>query len=649
MIQIRRIVIFAIAIATAILSSYGFSYQQNQGISKALADQSYLTIGPSKAVLGSTFGTAKYPVDLFGSLSGGYGPRLFSGPTEPQLVIPEPTLATIYVSGTSPKSLPAGNDTTGDGSYATPYATVWKALNSVATYGGVKILVDGTTSENSSGRMIVPKAYTNWVLVDSYSGRPEDFVMTAATNTNPVFQIRSAAAGFLQIRNCTFRTTADGQLCVQSIPTAQLTGGGPVRFFDCILEVRRTSGSVGRAIDIQKDFWNQTSWEFINCAFKATGSGANYPVIILATPDTVNNSTYQIYTNIGLYRCRTTDANWSDYSYRMAGINGYTVLDSLITTAGNHAFVAGTDTSGGSGGSVPARCTNVFVARNYFYAGGSDGHGALIGEAVNGAIFDHNVVGGAVQGVVVKGATNAWVRRNWVTVTGTGALNGLYNKASAGVRFLDNFVYTQRSSGGTTAFREDWDNVSSQKAGTTTLVGNWLIADGNSSVTVLQWASSSGSTGGGISDRNVFETRNGAVLGSIRGTAVTTMVGARSAWASAALSGDRTTSDAFTVLNDTTYNDVSFTGTSGANYYCRFVAQNGMNAGALVLSPNDPTQHMRWCWRLYPSAASATNFVRPVPLNLPVGNYSVVIQQQVGLIPVASDPVVSVQALAYGR
>lgn len=647
--QIRRVVLFAIALTMTILGSYGFNYQQNQGMSKALGDQSYMTIGASKTALGSTFGTAKYPVDLFAAVPGGYGPGWFGAPAEPQLVIPEPTLATIYVSGTSPKSLPAGNDTTGDGTYATPYATVWKALNSVATYGGVRILVDGTTAENSSGRMIVPKAFTNWVLVDSYSGRPEDFVMTAATNTNPVFQVRSAAAGFLQIRNCTFRTTADGQLCVQSIPTAQLTGGGPVRFFDCILEVRRTSGSVGRAIDIQSDYWNQTSWEFINCAFKATGSGSNYPNIITATPTTTNNSSLQTYTNIGLYRCRTTDANWGDFSYRMAGINGLNIIDCRISTAGNHACTVGTDTSGGSGGSVPLKCTNVYIGRNYFFAGGSDGHGAIIGEAADGVIFDRNVVGGNVQGIVVKGATNAWIRRNWVTVTGTAALNGIYNKASTGVRFIDNFVYTQRSSGGTTAFREAYDNVSSQLAGNTTLIGNWLIADGNSNVTVLQWGDSSNSTGTGISDRNVFETRNGAVLGTVRSTAVTTLAGLKAAWASGGITGDKTTNDAFTVFNDTTYNDVSFTGTSGANYYCRFVAQNGANFGGLVLSAYDANQHARWLWKMYPSAASATTFVRPVPPNLPVGNYTVVIQQQVGTLPAASDPIVAQQALAYAH
>ena len=618
-------------------------YQVQQGMSKGQADTLYAPIGASKAALGATFGTAKYPVDLFASAPGGYGPGWSGAPPEPQLVVPEPTLATIYVSGTSPKSLPTGNDTTGDGSYATPYASVWKALNSTATYGGVKILVDGTTTENSSGRMIVPKAFTNWVLVDSYTGRPEDFVMTAQTTSSPVFQIRSAAAGFLQIRNCTFRTSADGQQCVSSLPTAAIGGGGPVRFFDCIFEVRRATSGTGRAIDIQSDFWNCTALQFIGCSFKATGGGANLPVVILATP-TTNTVNTQPYSNIGMWRCRTTDANWSDWSYRMSGINGYTVVDSSFSTAGNHAITVGTDESGVTYG----KCTNVYIGRNYLNAAGSDGHGAILGSNSTGVIFEYNTVVGTVQGIVVKGANNAWIRRNWVSVTGSIALNGIYNKASSDVRFLDNFVYVQRASGVATSFREGWDSASTVRAGNTTLVGNWLIADGSSNVSVLQWGPTSDSSGGGVSYRNVYEGRNGAVLGTVRNSAVTTIAAAKAAWA-AGLTGDLSTNETGSVLNDTTYNDTSFTGTSGTSYYCRYVSQNGQNFGGLITSTYDPAQHSRWTWKLFPSAASATTFVRPVPVNLPAGNYSVVVHQQLGLVPAPSDPIVSQQALAYSH
>ena len=620
-------------------------YPFNKGMTFGQAAKVFLSIGAAAAALGSTFAATKPVVELFAyTNTGGYGPSWFGGPAEPVLVMPSGASSTLYVNGTGGSMAVAGNDTTGDGTLAAPYATVWKALNVTPTYGGALILVSGTTVENSSGRMIVPKAYTDWVLVDSYTGRREDFVMTANTTSNPIFQIRSAAAGFLQIRNCTFRTSADGQQCISSLPTAAIAGGGPVRFFDCVLEVRKSTTGTSRAIDIQSDFWNCTSLQLINCSFKALGGGANLPVVVLCTP-TTNTPSTQVYSNIGMWRCRTTDANWSDWSYRMSGINGYTIADCTFYTAGNHAVMVGTDESGVNYG----KCTNVYIGRNYLNAAGSDGHGALIGSNSQSVVMECNAVVATVQGIVAKGATSATIRRNWVAVTGAVALNGIYAKASTRTKFLQNFVYVQRSSGAAAAFREGWDNASSVLAGTTRLVGNWLIADGNSNVSVLQWGDNTNSTGGAISDWNNYETRNGAVLGSVRPTVVTTLVGARAAWASVGFGSDLVSNDVNSTLNDTTYNDISFTGTSGVNYYCQFISQSGLQFGGLVNSGYNPTEHFRWCWKLYPSAASATNFVRPVPPNLPAGSYTVVVRQQLGLVPSASDPIFSQQALSYAH
>lgn len=56
-----------------------------------------------------------------------------------------------YVSGTDHQLLPAGNDTTGDGSMNKPFARVGKAVSSIqGNPASFLILIDGTTSENSA-------------------------------------------------------------------------------------------------------------------------------------------------------------------------------------------------------------------------------------------------------------------------------------------------------------------------------------------------------------------------------------------------------------------------------------------------------------------------------------------------------------------
>lgn len=460
-------------------------------------------------------------------------------PSAPAVTVPSG--GTIYVSGASPSALPAGNDTTGDGTAAKPYATLTKAMSVISAGGNRLVLCDGTFAENTGagGRWIMAGNFTAPVLFDSYSGAAATFVISNASGTAGVVNVRGNAVGNVQIRHATIRPTTDGCPAIQFNPTGNGLASN-ICFFDCVIEVRTAAANAGYAVDLLTDF-TISNIQVVRPIFKRTvgGSTASNPSILRCNPTTLTTSN-QPYSNIGLWYGSTTDNNWARFSGLVAGVAGIDIIGCALSINGTYGVLLGQDSSGGTTPNV----TTARVWGNTITTIGTSAHGLLIGENVTGADVAKNIMNSTLHGIVIKGAANTNVRNNTVTLTNSVNGSGLYAKSSIGTVFADN-ISIVTGAGAATAFREGVDGAN--KAGTTTLIQNTLSVSG-ASATALQWVDGAGSTGGAVSNDNSITLAGGAALGYVRGTAVATQADLRAVWAAHGLAGDAATNDSRSVV-----------------------------------------------------------------------------------------------------
>lgn len=471
-----------------------------------------------------------------------------------------PGSGTIYVSGTSPSVLPAGNDTTGDGSIGAPYATLTKAMAVLATSGDKLVLCDGTFSEStaSGGRWILNKLFTAPVVFDSYSGDPANFIITNASGTSGVINVRSAQCGKIQIRRATIRSSTDSNYLFRSNPDTSGHVGSDIRFFDCVWEARTQSINTLSAIDLSTDF-GITALYFVRCLFKkvAGGSTTYLPQLLNSQPTTSTTAT-QPHSDVGFWDCSTTDANWLGFSSSMvAGVAKFTAVRCSFSVTGNHSFLLGRDTSN----DTTPKVTNVYVQGCTMTASGSNPHGALIGSNMqasgdptitnnamtDGVVFEGNTVNTGLQGIVTKGSINPVIDGN--TVNHTAAANGgssLYPKASSGAKYRNNVVNLDGTSFAGYGFHEGADGAN--LASGTEFTNNIIRATG-ANATALLWADGTGSSGGATANDNRITLASGAALGNIRGGHIDTQADLQSVWATYNLSGDITTNDSRSTVN----------------------------------------------------------------------------------------------------
>lgn len=453
-----------------------------------------------------------------------------------------PTGGTIYVSGSSPPSLPAGNDTTGDGSEAAPYATLTKALSVIGTGGNKLVLCDGTFAENTtaSGRWILAGLFRLPVVFDSYSGSAANFIISNVSGTSGVVNIRSSSVSNIQFRRATIRPTTDSCSAILFNPVAAGISATNVMFFDCNIEVRSTASTSTYAIALITDY-NATNIQFVRCSFVRTAgtSTATNPSILQAAPTTLTTNN-QPYSKIGLWNCSTSDNNWMRFSGLVSGISGLDVIGCTFSINGLYGILLGQDSSGGT----TPKVTNGRIWGNTITTIGSNPHAILIGEN-SVADVDKNVINSTLQGIVIKGSPGSTVNENIVTLTNASVGSALYSKASLGTVFTKNVVSIS-GTGSAAGFREGIDIAN--KAGNTTLTGNTISVSGSSAV-ALSWTDGTGSTGGAVSNDNTIILNGGATLGFVRGVAVSTLAALQAAWAASGLSGDVATNDSRTTLN----------------------------------------------------------------------------------------------------
>jgi ribosomal protein L35AE/L33A len=422
-------------------------------------------------------------------------------------------------------------------------------MSVIPSAGDYLVLCDGTFSENTSagGRWIYTVNFTRPVLFDSYTGNVANFVITNASGTNGVINVRANRANNIQVRRATIQSSTDSNTLFYSNPDSAAHVGSNLGFWDCVFKARTQSADTLGAIALNTDN-GISGLYFVRCQFqRVAGGSTTYEPILINSSGITSTSTNQPHSDIGFWDCLTTDSNWRGFSPNsgtsagLCGVAKFTFVRNNISTQTNHALLLGRDSTA----FTTPKCTDVYIYGNTLAATGSNPHGLECGCNVNGATVQGNTITSTLQGIVMKGCFNSSVTGNTVTLSPASAGGtALYAKASSGVSFNGNTANVDGSSLAVFAFRENLDTAT--KAENTTLLNNTLNASG-ASATAINWGDASASNGGGVSNDNVISLTSGAALGTVRGTTVADQAALRAVWAAHGLSGDDAANDGRTI------------------------------------------------------------------------------------------------------
>ncbi len=219
-------------------------------------------------------------------------------------------LHTIYVATT-------GNDTTGNGSKATPYLTLTKAMTVVVAGDGI-LLADGTYAENTSATGywdINNKAFATWVVIEPEKGATGNVTITAATPSQYYTRLQGTTS-YIHFKNLKF----DGAYFPVHI------GGNVsnVKFSDCATLTVASNTHAG--ITISGAGYTVTNITFDNFTVRAPSSGASFVGVNIAGHIT----------------------NYHDIAFNDCTVNG--IYQGYNISACGVLTISGGTVTGGSGG-----------------------------------------------------------------------------------------------------------------------------------------------------------------------------------------------------------------------------------------------------------------------------------------------------------
>jgi len=414
-------------------------------------------------------------------------------------------MANIFVRTT-------GNDTTGNGSSGTPYATLVKALT-VAVAGDRIVMGSGTYAENSgSGYLQLTTTFASYVVVTSETGKAEDVIITSASLATQAFGVGNCS--YVVFDKVTIRSF--GVIDATSNCAVRFLGAASnIRFVECIFDVISTSAAVATAITSSWDSAAATvsNIDFIDCKVKQTGQYPCRGVYLQASFAGTNISKVRFIgcrVDVGhdaLFMSGITNLEVIDNKFiswsREVGGQGIRIGIDGSTGANTTGFVTGNTVVATTGHAavIGAGCSDIHVHRNTFYGGDHSGNG---------------------QGLVVKNTTGGRITDNIVY---GGALSGLYLKAAQGMLIEGNTVYNRYST--SSALRAGLNNENNSKISKNVVRDNIFYANVG---TLISWDGASGDAGGNVVDQNVYNLAGSATWGSVRGTTIASLAALKAAW-----------------------------------------------------------------------------------------------------------------------
>lgn len=404
-----------------------------------------------------------------------------------------------------------GNDTSGDGSRDAPWATIAKAIASVASGDTVRIF-DGTYAESTSGAgyLNLNRVFTAWTTFESESGEAEGVLIQGASDAS-LNVFTNADNAYFRFRNVTFsprlatnvsafRVSRTQRMHLQGCRLLAPTSNAATRygFFgvsgsaqtidhvtleDCYLSVEGNSNAYGAFFQGQESISGLcTNLKLLNV--EAHGSLAAVAIVGDSTDWEIEGGRYE---GIGALGLRLGQDSETPIGTVTGEIDGATIS-----------------------------------------TGNGTGHGLLIGCGCLDVVVRNADITGADYAVVLKESAGHLLRR--ITARG-GAVNvtngsAVYFKGATDCILQQSTLITERGSRG--VIRVGAGDTGNE-SGTAIVTDNLVIAHG---VKALEWADAAGDSGGSVCDRNQYDLRGPtASFGDVRGTTgITSLQALRTAW-----------------------------------------------------------------------------------------------------------------------
>ncbi|MHC5541346.1 DUF1565 domain-containing protein, partial [Singulisphaera rosea] len=534
-------------------------------------------------------------------------------------------MPTYYVATT-------GNDSTGNGSQATPWRTINKAYLAAAN-GDTILVADGTYQENSG---------SGWLQLSR-----QDAAITIAgqngTSSNVTVQGTSSAQEVIyQGTNLTFKYVKFVGRDGNTTRIMRFNGGGSLTLIGCTFTVVsstvQTNQCFASGLNTTGSFIGCT---FDGCTFNQVGSNPAYGIYILSLGPTSVIDSFTIKNCIGIVnKCPCSLNNATNVNVTN---NLWISTDPTV----GYGLILGQDSSM-SGSNVYAASGT--IAGNIIWAQG--GHACLIGAGVTAALVQGNIIIGGSnasngQGLVIKEGSNIVVKD--CAIFG-GYLNGMYIKGAQSPTLLRNTVVNLFATA--TAFRvnanqtdpgANWSNALCQY--------NYIIAPLGTAIFIGLANAETGSSS--VIDSNVYDVRGSGTWGTVRGTTLTGFASLATAWTgygtagndSHSLAGGSANAHVYRHSSTTTFDAV--TPKVGPFLYRAVFDRVGNVWNGTGFVPLVAANWYQYVNYLVEATPGGYLFTAPVSLNLPSGDYRVTIFSQLGSSPALGDTVLTTQDLTW--
>jgi hypothetical protein len=400
----------------------------------------------------------------------------------------------------------SGNDSTGDGSSGNPWLTVTKALLTIPTAAAHTLLVgDGIYAESSSGLhyLLVQRAQTvgAWLTIAAENGSAGDVTLSGESSTT--YQVRIDGSRYVRFEQIKFISSTNLTNIAAGTVTISGATANHISFVGCSITAR--SHAANKTYGVFGEVSGSNSWSdftFEGCMVGQSGTGLATGVRLDRGSDTA------ALDGITLSDCRMTMINNPIEIFGAANVR---------VDGGDYLSTSGQAVEVGVNGDTGRTTTGTIRG---VYAQSVSGHAVLVGAGCQGFTIQDCTILGGDSGLVLKECSGAAIEHNLIT---GGSNAALYFKGAASCTAQWNFIHNQA---GGCALRLAKNDSSSTKSSAITVCANRICAGTTGSMFDIRDASEVGA--GCVIDRNRYGCRGS--WGSVYGTSVSSLAGARAAW-----------------------------------------------------------------------------------------------------------------------
>ena len=407
-----------------------------------------------------------------------------------------------------------GNDTTGDGSSATPWLTVFKAINTVPIAGNHIINVGpGTYAEENATLkyLYVDRTFLNWVTIQAEDPANPPVIRG---NGSADFTLRSDhTPTYYRWKNLIFDDTdAVGGKATAVIALTSGTATNHWEFDGCTIRFTQNQNNYRYGIfaNLGATFVLD-SITIKNCTFVEQGTDTT----LKARAIRFNmNAAGGVMTNIIIQNC--TALMTQSTPIDLIGVTDFLIDSGTYRSRDCYGLLIGTDGAGTYAQSGTIR--NAVVSS-------TNSHALLVGGPCDNVTVTGCTISGGDQGFVFKNCgftTGVTATNNQIS---GGSNNAFYCKGAKNVTASGNTIRNTAGVG----FRVGVDSGTGNKCQNINFQRNKIFGTGTNGL--LAWADDTGDSGGGVCNYNTYGPKGTNKFGGVRSDPeVLTLTELKAAW-----------------------------------------------------------------------------------------------------------------------